>query len=324
MPSNNASKLKAIIDQNIDNIDAYLVYADWLQQQGDPRGEFILLCHHADQPADGRIGRQHRSAIAAARDQYIEAWGAQLLGDLQGPLLRNEVALSWRLGFVDSLRINPGPAAQATLKRLPSQPCCRYLRSLDLSHSEIPELPDELGQLQQIREIDIRSCSLGRANIEPLWRHLTRVTVSEAPLPEAFVEQGNNRLEGPFWLLAGYYQTITKDIKHDQFQVILDHTELDEERYLVNWDDWSPAVCAALASEDDLDLSYRHWLVIAFQRMYYNEYYIAPAVRVLCKALGKALGEEWGNSKYLYELYVYGPGKQASRYAGLSKPTGCV
>ena len=42
------------------------------------------------------------------------------------------------------------------------------------------------------------------------------------------------------------------------------------------------------------------------------------------KAVGKKLGKDKGNSKYLYGLFPYGPGKQACRYAGLPKPTGCV
>jgi tRNA 2-thiouridine synthesizing protein E len=44
----------------------------------------------------------------------------------------------------------------------------------------------------------------------------------------------------------------------------------------------------------------------------------------LTKAVGKKMGKEKGNSKYLYGLFPYGPGKQACRYAGLPKPTGCV
>ena len=68
----------------------------------------------------------------------------------------------------------------------------------------------------------------------------------------------------------------------------------------------------------------QHWEVVNFLREYYNEYQIAPAVRVLTKAIGKKLGPDKGNSKYLYELFPYGPAKQACKIAGLPKPTGCI
>jgi len=74
----------------------------------------------------------------------------------------------------------------------------------------------------------------------------------------------------------------------------------------------------------DLTLTDDHWDIIKFLREYYEEYQIAPAVRVLTKAVGKKMGADKGNSKYLYSLFPYGPAKQACRYAGLPKPTGCV
>jgi tRNA 2-thiouridine synthesizing protein E len=46
-------------------------------------------------------------------------------------------------------------------------------------------------------------------------------------------------------------------------------------------------------------LSEEHWDVINFLRDYFEEYQIAPAVRVLTKAIGKQFGKEKGNSKYL-------------------------
>jgi TusE/DsrC/DsvC family sulfur relay protein len=100
--------------------------------------------------------------------------------------------------------------------------------------------------------------------------------------------------------------------------------ETDEEGFLVNLSDWNPDVAAALAKGESIEMTDSHWEVINFLREYYDEYQIAPAVRVLTKAIGKKLGPDKGNSKYLYDLFPYGPGKQACKIAGLPKPTGCI
>lgn len=100
--------------------------------------------------------------------------------------------------------------------------------------------------------------------------------------------------------------------------------ETDEEGYLSNITNWSEEVAQKMAKDDDCNLTDDHWEVINFLRAYYLEYQIAPPIRVLTKAIGKKLGPEKGSSRYLYELFPYGPAKQACRYAGLPKPTGCV
>ena len=100
--------------------------------------------------------------------------------------------------------------------------------------------------------------------------------------------------------------------------------ETDEEGYISDLAEWEPGVAEQMAKDDDCDLSNNHWEVINFLREYYEEYQVAPAVRVLTKAIGKRLGKDKGNSRYLYALFPYGPAKQACRYAGLPKPTGCV
>jgi tRNA 2-thiouridine synthesizing protein E len=100
--------------------------------------------------------------------------------------------------------------------------------------------------------------------------------------------------------------------------------ETDEEGYLANLSDWNADLADMMAKEDGCDMTEYHWEVVNFLREYYDEYQIAPAVRVLTKAIGKRLGKDKGNSKYLYELFPYGPAKQACKYAGLPKPTGCV
>ena len=103
------------------------------------------------------------------------------------------------------------------------------------------------------------------------------------------------------------------------------HTvEHDEEGYIIELSSWSEDLAKVIAEEEKIDMSDEHWEVVNFLRDYYEEYQIAPAVRVLIKQIKKSMGKEKGNNKYLYALFPYGPAKQACKIAGLPKPTGCV
>jgi TusE/DsrC/DsvC family sulfur relay protein len=100
--------------------------------------------------------------------------------------------------------------------------------------------------------------------------------------------------------------------------------EADEEGYLTDINQWNEDLAGQIAKDEGITMSPEHWEVVNFLREYYAEYQIAPAVRVLTKAIAKKFGADKGNNKYLYELFPYGPGKQACKIAGLPKPTGCV
>jgi len=100
--------------------------------------------------------------------------------------------------------------------------------------------------------------------------------------------------------------------------------EADEEGYLVDISAWNKDLAELIAQDENIEMNSDAWEVVNFLRNYYEEYQIAPAVRVLTKAVKKSLGPEKGNSKYLYELFPYGPAKQACKIAGLPKPTGCI
>lgn len=100
--------------------------------------------------------------------------------------------------------------------------------------------------------------------------------------------------------------------------------DTDPEGYLRHREDWSREVAEEMAAADDIVLAEPHWEVILFLQEYFEQYEIAPAIRILTKQIGKRFGKEKGNSRYLYELFPRGPAKQACRYAGLPKPTGCV
>ena len=100
--------------------------------------------------------------------------------------------------------------------------------------------------------------------------------------------------------------------------------ESDVEGYLIDIGSWNEELAGLIAKDEEIDMTSEHWEVVNFLREYYNEYQIAPAVRVLVKAVKKKLGADKGSNKYLYELFPYGPAKQACKIAGLPKPTGCV
>ena len=100
--------------------------------------------------------------------------------------------------------------------------------------------------------------------------------------------------------------------------------EVDKDGFLQDKSDWSRAVAEGMAANDGIELEAAHWEVINFLRDYYFKYQIAPAIRVLTREIGKRLGRDKGNSRYLARLFQFGPAQQACRYAGLPKPTGCV
>jgi TusE/DsrC/DsvC family sulfur relay protein len=100
--------------------------------------------------------------------------------------------------------------------------------------------------------------------------------------------------------------------------------EADEDGYLVDIGAWNKELAELIARNENIEMNDDAWEVVGFLRSYYEEYQIAPAVRVLTKTIRKKLGPEKGTSKYLYELFPYGPAKQACKIAGLPKPTDCI
>ncbi len=100
--------------------------------------------------------------------------------------------------------------------------------------------------------------------------------------------------------------------------------ETDEEGYIRDISLWTRELAELIAKGESINMTSEHWEVVNFLRGYHEEYKIAPAIRVLTKAIKKSMGPEKGNSRYLYELFPYGPAKQGCKIAGLPKPTGCI
>lgn len=98
----------------------------------------------------------------------------------------------------------------------------------------------------------------------------------------------------------------------------------NDENYLENPSDWSVELATEMALRDGIELTKSHWEVIDILREYYQAYQVAPTVRTLCKMVGKKYGKDKGNSVYLFKLFPDGPARQACKYAGMPKPTGCI
>ncbi|MBK7094232.1 MAG: TusE/DsrC/DsvC family sulfur relay protein [Saprospiraceae bacterium] len=92
--------------------------------------------------------------------------------------------------------------------------------------------------------------------------------------------------------------------------------KIDEDGFLVDPSQWNEEVARALAAEDELELTDKHFEVLNFLRKTVNG--------------GEQLTiRKVGNSgivdiKQFYALFPKGPLKMSSKYAGLPKPTSCV
>jgi uncharacterized protein (TIGR02996 family) len=94
------AKLEAALVADPDNADAYLVYADWLQAQGDPRGELIVLQH----------AKKTKQATKLLADNAEHFFGpVAKLQNLLAPSQHHRKVLgkptTWRWGYLESLWI---------------------------------------------------------------------------------------------------------------------------------------------------------------------------------------------------------------------------
>jgi len=98
---------------------------------------------------------------------------------------------------------------------------------------------------------------------------------------------------------------------------------VDKEGFLRDLDDWDEDVASELAALDAIILTEDHWEVIRLIREYYVRYNLAPANRVMVKAVRERYGAEKGSSIYLMKLFTGKPAKVLARISGLPKPANC-
>jgi TusE/DsrC/DsvC family sulfur relay protein len=94
------------------------------------------------------------------------------------------------------------------------------------------------------------------------------------------------------------------------------NVEVTEEGYLADPSQWSKEIAEEIAKEENINLTDKHFEVLAFLRDQY-----AKGVNLTIRMVGKS---GIVDIKGLYQLFPGGPLKKSSRIAGIPKPTSCV
>ena len=88
--------------------------------------------------------------------------------------------------------------------------------------------------------------------------------------------------------------------------------------FLVNAGDWDEAVAQAIAAEEDVELTERHWDLIHYLRdEFFNNGENQPNTRHIVKTMQEKWNDKSVSAKTLYELFPKDPSKQAGRIGGL-------
>jgi len=184
-------ELEALIDEAPSDPERYLVYADWLQQQGDARGELSVIQHRLATSTDpeelGLLERDHAA--------LLKKFEAELLGPLaKYVFLRSSVrsfrTFSWRCGFIRAARFSRlayrfgQEGLHAALKRLFLHPSGRFLERIFVGGYEPGDAGSVFADLGSDGPPTLVALVVGDGAqdshyIEPVWSEFPRLRALE-------------------------------------------------------------------------------------------------------------------------------------------------
>ena len=117
--------LEAALIANPDDVVRHAAYADYLLEQGDPRGEYVrlqLAAEDRNQPRDKLL--KYDQAMLELRLRHEQEWLGELWGFMLRPSHARSVAESmepnvvpnWKRGWIDGIRI--GQLSHELVQRL--------------------------------------------------------------------------------------------------------------------------------------------------------------------------------------------------------------
>ena len=124
--------LEASLVENPDDLASHMAYADYLMEQGDPRGEFVQTQLALEDPSRSTAERapllaRERELLARHARTWLGDLGRFLVGKHSGP--DKPFDYEFRRGWLDAVRVLPAP--DAILASLAKAPQARLLRRLE-------------------------------------------------------------------------------------------------------------------------------------------------------------------------------------------------
>ncbi len=160
-------ELEAAIEQNLDDPNPYLVYADWLQAKGDPLGELIVVQHQAATDA-ARSKELEKTAKALITKNKAAFLGA--LADFPTSKDGKGIEIVWQFGFMKEVDLHwegfddgDGDEAAEDLANLLDLPTARFLQKLTVG----PYPSEEEMSLQPL--VDVLEEKKGPATLRELY-----------------------------------------------------------------------------------------------------------------------------------------------------------
>jgi uncharacterized protein (TIGR02996 family) len=150
--------LQTILEHPDDDIPR-LVFADWLEEHGNPRGAFIRLqCERAKLTPHDPAWKTLLAQEAALLKQFETEWSK--------PMLRLVDAIHYRRGFIEHVSVSATKLLKNAERLFRLAPVC----SVRLEHADsLPEIGASLW-LSRVTELDLCGNSLGSKSLQALFR----------------------------------------------------------------------------------------------------------------------------------------------------------
>lgn len=150
--------LEARLVDSPDDAATWQVYADWLLEREDPRGQLVQLEQRLTR-SSGRDRVAVQQAIDALRAKHEATWRADLAAEVD--------VVGWRHGFVAAIAVPWNHDAPALVARSLALPTCRFVRMVRFTApptagDEDDDGEDELEELPLVDAIALANLSLGR------------------------------------------------------------------------------------------------------------------------------------------------------------------